>query len=260
VTLSKNGNGPVATAYRTQKPTLAGDASGIGGGGEACEFGIAQMKRADLAKEFGIQAIRFEPVEGGVIEIGRAPQLFQAEAKSFLVSPAAEFFSITASLVLLVIFAIDPPLDSMLYQVEDILTAYFCFEYILRWWAAGTLRYGATPLMLIDLLNVLPFVLCKTVGVQVLEGSAGVFGSLRALRILRLRKFLEREELTRLVRTATGDPAITVPEVQRAVARAAFSALAIVLVSAGVLWNLERFVNPSFAKYTDALYFSARLT
>jgi hypothetical protein len=61
----------VATAYGEQQPSFVGDASTICGYG-ACEFGIAQMKRADLAKEFGIQAIRFEPAEGGVIEIGRA--------------------------------------------------------------------------------------------------------------------------------------------------------------------------------------------
>jgi len=74
VTLSKDGNGPVATAYREQVADFVGDGASFGGDadGGGCEFGIAQMKRADLAKEFGIQAIRFEPADGGVVEIGRA--------------------------------------------------------------------------------------------------------------------------------------------------------------------------------------------
>lgn len=262
IILSRDGDGPVATAFREEKPTIVREpGAALGGGDYIAEFEISQMKRKDLAREFGIQAIRFEPVKGGVLEIGRAPQLLQAEAKSFLINPAVEFFSLTASVALLILYALDPSLDvdqggSMVNQLEDSLQTYFCFEYVARWVAAGSLRFGATPFMLIDLVNIAPFLLSRVLGLQNLEGSLAALGSLSALRILRLRKFLGREEATRLLRLVTGDRAAQVSEEQRAVARTAFSVLAIVFVSAGVQWNLERDINDNLDSYADALYFS----
>jgi len=233
----------------------------LGGGEYVAEFEIAQMKRNELAREFEIQAIRFEPIPGGVLEIGRAPQLLQAEAKNFLINPVIEFFSLCGSVALLVLYALDPSVDveqtaSMVTQVENSLQTYFCFEFIARWVAAGSLRFGLTPFMLIDLVNIVPFLLSRIVGLQAIEASQAVLGSLSALRILRLRKFLGREEATRLLRLITGDQTAEASEVQRAVARAAFSVLAIVFVSAGVQWNLERDINDNLDSYADALYFS----
>ena len=269
ISLAIDGTGPVATAFREQRPTVVQDAAATGDEADyVSEFGIKDMKRAQLAREFGIQAIRFEPTKDGVVEIGRAPQLLQAEAKNFLVNPAAELFSIGASIALLILFAIDPSsaseMDepmSMLLQVEAALTSYFVFEYAVRWWAAGTLSYALTPLMLIDLLNILPFLIKNILGIDFLGAGfgasmEGALSSLRALRILRLRKFLGREEVTRLARAVTGNPTVEVPEVQRVIARVAFSIVAIVLVSAGALWSLERPVNSAFSSYLDALYFS----
>ena len=40
------------------------------------------MKRAELAKEFNIEAIRFEPTDYGVVEIGRAPQTLDLPVKA----------------------------------------------------------------------------------------------------------------------------------------------------------------------------------
>ena len=47
----------------------------------SAEFGVKQMSRAQLAREFDIEAIRFEPYANGVVEIGRAPQQWDAVLK-----------------------------------------------------------------------------------------------------------------------------------------------------------------------------------
>jgi len=56
VTLDANGDGPVATAFKTGKEVILKDAS--------------KMKRAALAEEFGLSTFHFVPTETGVLEYG----------------------------------------------------------------------------------------------------------------------------------------------------------------------------------------------
>merc|ERR1719188_1241879 len=56
VTIDANGDGPIATAFKTNKEVTIVDTS--------------LMKRAKLAEEFGVARIHFIPTEGGVLEYG----------------------------------------------------------------------------------------------------------------------------------------------------------------------------------------------
>ena len=54
--------GPVATAFKTGQESVVSD--------------VTQMKRADLAKEFGIKKVHFVPTEEGVLEYGTPSTAF----------------------------------------------------------------------------------------------------------------------------------------------------------------------------------------
>merc|ERR1719343_995236 len=56
VTIDANGDGPIATAFKTNKEVTIVDTS--------------MMKRAALAKEFDIKRVHFIPTEAGVFEYG----------------------------------------------------------------------------------------------------------------------------------------------------------------------------------------------
>jgi len=56
--LSVDGDGPVATCYKTGAPQFVGDVS------------KSSMKRKELAAKYGIQQVAWVPMEGGVMEFG----------------------------------------------------------------------------------------------------------------------------------------------------------------------------------------------
>merc|ERR1712226_73467 len=58
-TLATDGDGPVATAAQTGKAQFIAHAPTD-----------PRLKRAALAKEFGVESIHFVPIEGGVLEYG----------------------------------------------------------------------------------------------------------------------------------------------------------------------------------------------
>jgi hypothetical protein len=62
ITIDANGDGPIATAFKTGKEATIVDAS--------------EMKRAALAKEFGVKRIHFIPTECGVLEYGTPSNAF----------------------------------------------------------------------------------------------------------------------------------------------------------------------------------------
>ena len=120
----------------------------------------------------------------------------------------------------------------------------------MRWTAAGLYpRYLLTPLMLIDFVNLLPALVGANSPLPALR-------LLRVLRILRLRRLLGRTEVNKLAKAITGDPEVRVGEVQRVGLTVALSVLSIVFITAGAAYEAEHAVNPMFASYADALYFS----
>jgi voltage-gated potassium channel Kch len=189
----------------------------------------------------------------------------QAEAQRLLNKPEFEWFSALSTVAVFLAFTLEQtpgvlPLD-VLTTAELGISILFVAEFGLRWWSVGLVpRYLLNPSMLIDLLNILPVLVALTsasgFSMLALDTPLAPLRLLRALRILRLRRLLGRDEVERLARALTGDPAYSVPESQRVVARVAFSAISIVLVAAGIEWTVERAVNPSLQSYADALYFS----
>ena len=63
-------------------------------------------------------------------------------------------------------------------------------------------------------------------------------------------------QVTKIARLITGDPTAEVAESTRLALRLAFSALSIVIISAGLEWQCERAVNEGLRTYADAVYFS----
>jgi len=204
---------------------------------------------------------------------------FQDVAQRIVVSPFFEAVSVLSTLVLLVTFSIEyrtlEPATRELIEAADLLfSTFFVIEFIARWWAVGFRpKFLQQPLTFFDALNVLPIIVSP--GLPFLPGlglgwwpglGPTVAGTpfaplaplrlLRSFRILRLRRLLQPEELTKLVRTVTNNPSAEVSEGTRAALRLAFSAVSIVVISAGTIWQCERAVNSQLVNYMDAIYFS----
>jgi voltage-gated potassium channel len=187
----------------------------------------------------------------------------QDTAQRILSIPGFEGTSFVFTFILLSTFAIEGTTlqSSVTDDLENAATVYFGLEFFTRWWASGfSVPYLLTPLMLVDVLNLLPALAMIPAGMSGASGlAANTFAPLRllrALRVLRLRRLLGPAEATRLLRSVTGDPQAACTETQRVGLRVALSVLSIVLISAGVEWQLERDINPLLATYGDALYFS----
>jgi hypothetical protein len=181
------------------------------------------------------------------------PPRVQRAAQRVLALPALEVLSLVLTTTLIVTYAVEGDgsmiSDDAMNAFEKSSTCYFAFEFVLRWVAAGLEpRYLLTPLMVVDFLNLLPLLVGLT--------PLAALRLLRVLRVLRLRRLLGRGEIDRLASALTGDANMRVSEVQRVALNLALSVVSILLVSAGAAWECERAVNPAFASYADALYFS----
>lgn len=202
----------------------------------------------------------------------------QAVAQRLIVNPAFELVSVVSTVLLIVTFAIsygelrDPAIRDLIDMTDLGCSAFFVLEFTLRWYAVGLARgHLLRPLTVLDFLNLLPILVSPGLpyipptpltasAVSSLSGTAvaplAPLRLLRAARILRLRRLLQPEELSRIAQTLTSDPTVEVAETTRTSLRLAFSALAIVITSAGLLWQIERGVNPSLDGFLDAVYFS----
>ncbi|ROR32740.1 potassium channel family protein [Inmirania thermothiophila] len=139
--------------------------------------------------------------------------------------------------------------------VEAVVVAIFTLEYALRLWSApelerhagcppwrARLRHALTPLLLIDLVAILPFYLGYLLGLD-----------LRFLRVVRLLRLLK---LTRY--SAAGRVLLDVIYAERRVFFAAFSLLftALILASGGIYY-LEREAQPeAFGSIPAAMYWA----
>ena len=202
---------------------------------------------------------------------------FEAFAQKLIVNPAFEFVSIASTITLIVTFAISfgelsPDTRNFADAADLVCSTFFVFEFLARWWAVGlTRRHLFRPLTILDFINVLPILVSPGLpfvpatpltqgAVASLSGTAlaplAPLRLLRAARILRLRRLLQAEELNRILQTLTGDKDLEVQESTRVGLRLAFSAFSIVLVSAALLWQLERTVNPQLDGFLDSIYFA----
>lgn len=202
---------------------------------------------------------------------------YQDLAQRIIVNPAFELVSVVSTILLIVTFAISygeltPTVRAVSDAADLACSTFFVFEFVLRWYAVGLARrHLFRPLTVLDFINVLPILVSPGLPyvpstplaaytVSSLSGTAlaplAPLRLLRAARILRLRRLLEREELSRIAKVITADPTAEVTESTRLALRLAFSALSIVVISAGLLWQIERAANPSLDGFLDAIYFS----
>ena len=198
----------------------------------------------------------------------------QALAQRLIINPAFELFSVVSTVLLIVTFAISygelTPAVRAVVDLSDIgCSSFFVFEFLARWWAVGLARrHLFRPLTFLDFINVLPILVSPGLPYVPSTPLAGAAVSslsntalaplaplrlLRAARILRLRRLLQPEELSRIARTLTGDPDLAIKESTRVALRLAFSALSIVVIGAGFLWQLERATNPDLDGFLDGV-------
>lgn len=135
-----------------------------------------------------------------------------------------------------------------LARLETFNTACFAAEYSLRWYGRS-LRpsYLAKPLMLIDLVALLPSALAAGPSPS-LRGS---FAFLRVLRILKLQRYVRDEESFAKLQLALGlTPAGSGRGTDLPLARVVSTILSLLLVTAGFLYEAE----PQVPNYFVALY------
>jgi hypothetical protein len=124
---------------------------------------------------------------------------YQAAAQRLLVHPAFEAASALASLALLVTFGLgergaDAAALEALNALEVGFSAFFLVEFLLRWYAVGgSARYLATPLALIDALNIAPLAVAlsspSSLSMTASDSPLAALCLFRAARVLRLRRF-----------------------------------------------------------------------
>lgn len=192
-----------------------------------------------------------------------AEDTWRRRAQELLTSPGFSVYSLILTIVLLVIFAAG--LDTSLLGgldalfAEEIAYALLIGEFGLRWWAGSNFKPGflLTPIMVVDLLNILPLGLIIDPSLSVALPALSALRLLRATRILRLSRLFSKETFTKLVQALRGSStAVEVSEVTRVVCRVAFTVAAVVLTAAGLIFEAERATNPAFSTFGDAIYFA----
>jgi len=285
--LPKDGAGPVATAFREQRPTMVlkkgGDDVQADSGGKkekissarrvsTTEFGFEQMKRAELAREFDIESIRWEPTEDGVVEIGRAPQIVDLPGAAAVRRVAFSTQANIADTLLLVISGfiftlqtvpnfLSPEVDLALRLTEDTIIVIFALEFFARWYGKDlSLKFLTEPFSIVDILSFAPFLTLLSLKYYYGDSDADplantLFETVGLLRVLRLQTFVE--DLESFENSAgVVVPNIRVREWQLELARVGISLFTLVTVFAGIFYTCEHEVNPSMVDGFDSLYFS----
>ena len=191
-----------------------------------------------------------------------AQDTWRRRAQELLTSPGFQVYSLILTIVLLVIFAAG--LDTSLLGgldalfAEEVAYALLVGEYGLRWFAVNFKPgFLLTPIMVVDLLNILPLGLIIDPSLSVALPALSALRLLRATRILRLSRLFSKETFTKLVQALRGSStAVEVSEVTRVVCRVAFTVAAVVLTAAGLIFEAERATNPAFSTFGDAIYFA----
>ena len=189
---------------------------------------------------------------------------YQVGVNRLLSSSQYQLLSIFATVVSLAVTAMGPALLSpeALAVADSSIARFFMVEFGLRWWAAGfRTQYLRSPYAILDGAILLPpgidalASILAQLGIDNIAATPLATGPLaplrllRAGRVLRLLRYFQPETFERVLGREAD-------EVQRTLARTAFSAAAIVLVAAGVEFEVEAAVNPAISSYLDAVYFS----
>jgi voltage-gated potassium channel len=165
--------------------------------------------------------------------------------------------AIVAAVVLAVVGAepaLPPALDRGIDVAEDLFGVFFLLEYAIRLWAVGAMpqfagvrgrmRYVATPLAVIDLIVLLPYLLAA------MGFDSEALRILRVLRILALLKMARYSPAVRLIVSSI---------VRRRVELAFATSFAgmLVLVTSAALYVVEGALQPeAFGSITRSMYWS----
>ena len=135
---------------------------------------------------------------------------------------------------------------------DDITTAIFITDYILRWSTADLgskdkpviafLRYPITPMAIIDLISILPSLTLLHRGFKMLR----VFRMLRAMRVFRVFKFIRYSKSIQIILNV-------IKNSKKALLTVGIFALGYVYVSALVAFNVE---PDTFDNIYDAIYWA----
>lgn len=146
---------------------------------------------------------------------------------------------ISSAIFVIETYKIPIELRQRLNLIEDIILAIFVVEYCLRLWCAeNRFRHIFSLFSIIDFLSIAPFFL-GTINV----GFLRIF---RWFRILRLIRFISGRTIFGYV--SSEDIAIFV--------RILFTLFSIIFVYSGLIYQTEHTVNPKYATFLDAIYFS----
>lgn len=200
---------------------------------------------------------------------------FGKEISDYISKPQSEL--IDAGLVLLSCFivAIDTlPQASLpnfltptiIYNIEELLSYFFCIGYILRWYAVGglSLTYFTKPLPIIDFFaSVMPLLLTSFfpfVGGNILlpawiTSNNSALVNLRLLRILRLQELLVDRETFNGVAQILKIESDSVRPYQLELARVFITIFTLFSVATGLIYTAEHEVNPLIPDYFTAAYF-----
>jgi voltage-gated potassium channel len=136
-------------------------------------------------------------------------------------------------------YKISASMRSLLNTIDAGITSIFIIEYLVRFGSAtNKLKYIFSFYSIIDILAILP----SFIGVVDIR----FIRLLRWLRILRLIRFFDRKILLSLISSEDG----------RIFAQILFTLFAIIFVYSGLIYQVEHPVNPLFATFLDAFYFS----
>jgi len=146
----------------------------------------------------------------------------------------------------------------LLHSLLDGANVLFFLDYVARWWSRGfRLDYALTPVMVADLVSVLPFILRPWV-----PELAGVeLNFLKLLRVLRVYRFFRPKafkDIARVFLGAEGADALMegVRPFQFQIVRTFGVVFTLLFVTAGLVYEAEHPSNPEFADFFGAFYFS----
>ncbi|MFT4553416.1 MAG: voltage-gated potassium channel [Chlamydiales bacterium] len=155
-----------------------------------------------------------------------------------------ELFTSTLVIVICVIFVIQtyPIPDSLftnLSYLETGITIFFLGEYIVRWWAKSfSIKYLFTPLVIIDLLAILPLFL---------DSHWQFVRLLRLFRIARLLRIFQHKSLF----------FIKIQDYHLRTLKILFTLSCLVFISSGLIYDVEHPINPDkISTFFDAVYYS----
>ncbi|KAL1528894.1 hypothetical protein AB1Y20_010216 [Prymnesium parvum] len=172
-----------------------------------------------------------------------------------LESPKVEVSLTVQVLISIVIFAfqtlpsVNGDTREALEMGEDLITFSFALEYVARWFAVSFKpSFLLTPIMLIDLISFAP-----TLFAPVPDNS---FAFLRVLRTLRLQRFVADDASFRKFVLSLGlTPTVARPSQLQAL-RVAISVGTLLLVCAGMIYQIESGGNNQINDFFTALYFA----